>query len=259
MSTSTSYPPFRNYSLKRPYTAMGYYPINNRFKRRITTGIGRTSTRYRSNNSRSRYGPYRRLTSTDRHQSSVYPRPELKFLDSNALGDPYTGSSPQPITTAGNVYCLVEIPAGTGPNQRVGQQASIHSCAYRYEIDLPATPANQVPTSGRVIMFWDKTPQSNYPTVPQVLTNANYLAFMNLINRDRFVILRNHQFSLSPNGDQNLFFEGYVKINMNTTWSDQANTVPQSGGLFILFIGDQGTAANQPTINGDWRVRFYDC
>lgn len=255
-----------SYIGKRTYTASGLNMYNPPAKRRsITTyarnGRTQNTTVVRRQYSRPQAGPYRALTSGGRHTNPTYPRPEIKFIDIDAAGVVFAGSSPQVITNNGFVICLNQLAQGLTPSSRIGTSVSVKSCAYRFELDLPPLTTNQVPTSGRVMLVWDKQPNGTVPVYSAIFTVASYLSFMNVGNVDRFTILRNQQFSLSPNGDQVLFFEGYCKINMQSTWLSTQVTagVPQTGSLLLIYIGDQSTAANQPTISGDWRVRYLDC
>lgn len=219
---------------------------------------GYTSRTTRGGYSSRSSGPYRVLTYSDRHTNPAYPKPEVKLTDTNAQGTAYAGNAPNTIQTGGIVLFLNQLAQGVSNGQRIGSQVSIKSCAYRYELDLPALPANQVPTSGRVMLIWDKQPNGSLSTYTNIFGVNNYLSFMTPGNADRFVVLRNQQFSLSPNGDQVLFFEGYCKINMRSTYSSDGSSNPQTGALLLVYIGDQGPAVNQPTINGCWRVRYMD-
>jgi len=245
------------------YNGMQVVPVYNQPRNRYGTSRGTSNSQYYKNgvgNKRYRRsaGPYTVLTSSDRHTNPSYPKPEVKLIDINAAGTAYNGSSVQNIPQTGIVVLLNALPQGVSNGSRLGSQVATKSCAYRFELDLPALDTNRVPTSGRVMLIWDKQPNNSAATYSTIFTAINYLSFMTPGNADRFVILRNQQFSLSPNGDQVLFFEGYCKINMRTTYTFDAGSNPQSGALLLVYIGDQATAANQPTINGCWRTRYMD-
>lgn len=216
----------------------------------------------RRNNYRKRAGPYKQLTNTDRHTNPIYPKPELKSVDSMANGLAYDAANFNfyPITSGGAVVCLNEIGQGTALGQYIGNQVSIKSLSIRYSIILNQdTPAA---TSGRVIFLWDKQPEGVEPAVLDVLTSANYLSYLNMNNRDRFVVLRNDEFSLSPEGDQTILVERHVKINMRATYPNPVTNpttpqYPRTGALLLLYIADQA-AASEPAIRGLFRVRYYD-
>lgn len=203
--------------------------------------------------SSSPYGQLARSTK-DRHVSSVNPPPEIKTFDMAADGNaPVSVPVQVSVPNTGGVVMLNSMASGAGSNARVGLSVVIKNCSYRFELDLGPTP---VPTSGRVMLVWDKQPNGAAATYTQIFTTPNYLSFGLNQNFDRFVILRNQQFSLSPNGNQSLFFEGFAKVNMKTTYGPAA--IPNSGALLAIFIADQAVAANAPLISGTWRVRYVD-
>lgn len=238
-----------------------YFKLNNVRPLSSYARNGRTynpSGRYAG---RSNRGPYSALTYGDRHQNPIYPTPEVKYTDIGQDGNGFAAvPAVTPIGTTASIACLNQITAGTGVNQRIGSQITVRNCSYRFELDLPnpaATPTGvPVPTSGRVILIWDKQSNAALPTFTQIFNVNNYLSFIQPGAVQRFTILRNQQFSLSPNGDQTLFFEGFCRINMRTTYSSGA--IPNSGALLLVLIGDQTTATQQPTISGCWRTRYLD-
>lgn len=204
-------------------------------------------------------GPYRALTTRNRHVDPLCPTPELKYYDSDVTGAAFTGATaPQSIPSAGGFVILNNIEQGLGSFQRIGYQINVKSCSYKYELTLPTGAT--VPTSGRVILLWDQ--QSNGalpPLFTTVFARNSYLAFMDLSTVDRFTILRNEQFTLSPRGEQSILLDGYVKINMRSTFvANTATGFPQTGTLLLSLISDQPLTANQPLIQGCWRVRYTD-
>lgn len=224
--------------------------------------ISSNSTRSRQYSRRStgysRTGPYRVLTSNQRHTNPVYPRPELKIFDCDqaATTPPPTPAVLTAIPSTGIVVCVNAVPSGTGVGGFTGNQVSIRSVGYRVELDLGTTP---VPTSGRVLLIYDKQPNGTLAAWTDIFTSAQYLAYGNPNTRERFVIIRNDQFSLSPQGDQTIFYERFAKINMTTTYaSGSPGTVPQTGALLLAYISDQSTAANQPRLSANIRTRYYD-
>lgn len=230
------------------------YPVNPK----LFSKNGRSNTSYRSNYSTGyKKGPYRVLTSGNSHTNPIYPKPECKIYDADHKGISPPASAAASILNTGSVFCLNQMITGTGVQQFTGNQVSMKSLAYRFEVDLGPTP---LPTSGRVLVVWDKQPNGTTASWTDIFASASYLAFGNVNSRERFVILRNDQFSLSPQGDQTLFFEKYVKLNMLTTFvNGQASAaVPLTGALLVAYIADQATTVNQPLIAGWFRVRYFD-
>lgn len=179
--------------------------------------------------------------------NSRYPKPEVKFLDNN--------QNNLQISDVGLVLNLNTMAQGGTSGQRIGVQISTKSCAYRINLSLGATPA---PCSGRVMLIWDRQSNGALPAIVDVLATATLTSYMNLFNAQRFVIIRNDQFSLSPNGQQTVLFEGFANINQKSTYSNIVNT-PQSGNLFALLISDTTVVASQPVMDATWRLRFIDC
>lgn len=195
------------------------------------------------------------MSISTRHNNPVYPRPEAKYIDVGQDGAAYTGPVASQVTQTGTINPLVGLVAqGVGEKERIGLTISIKSIAYRFEIDLSA--GSQLACNGRVMLIWDKQPNGNIPPVATVLQFADYLSMMNIGQKDRFVVLRNDMFSLNPNGNSTMYFEGYVKINMNSQYAGSTG-MPISGQPIILFIADNPTTT-EPLLSGVWRVRYYD-
>lgn len=221
---------------------------------------GRPTRRYSKFRRGGNGGPYRALSSGSGHVNPNNPPAEVKYIDCDQSSTEPPPATPLPVamSNVGAVVCVNDVGPGSANNQRIGSNFVTKSCAYRFEVTQGPTP---VTCSGRVILFWDKTPNNAAPAWTTVFLQANYFSFMDVGLKDRFTILRNQQFSLSPSGDQSLFFEGFVKINMLTSWNSFNGTVsvPSTGGLMLAYISDQATVANRPTIAGVWRTRFTDC
>lgn len=212
--------------------------------------------RRRSNYRRS--GPYSALTANNYHVNPLYPRAELKYID-NTQGGAAPGAAPTTdnLVAVGLTTYLCRVPQGTGASERVGLQINVKSVTYRFEVNLSTGTA---PTSGRVVLIWDKQPlATGTPSYATIFANPNYLAFMNPANTQRFTILRNTQFSLSPNGDQELFFEGYCRLNMLSTYLT-GQTTPVTGCLLLALVSDGGGGGTPvpPVISGIYRMRYSD-
>jgi len=205
------------------------------------------------------FGPYSALTAGEGHVNPRYPKPEIKYNDFDADGGfsaaavvsipaPLAGRTPESMNT---------ILQGTSQSQRIGYSVNTKSCAYRFTVKLGPTP---VQCNGRFVLVWDKSPNGGVSaTYSSIFAQDNYLAMQNPYTKDRYVILRNTAFSLSPNGDETLYFEGYVKINMITTYQSDGASEAFTGMLLSTCVSDQALVPNQPLIAGTWRVKFTDC
>lgn len=211
----------------------------------------------RNSYKRTKYGtgPYAQLNSgAERHVSTRFPPPEIKTFDTQADGTVPTATPVRvSVPDIGAVIPINNISSGSSSSTRVGLQCVLKNCSYRFEVDLGATA---VATSGRVMLIWDRQPNGVAPTYATIFTQPNYLSFGINTQLQRFVILRNQQFSLSPNGNQSLFFEGFTKLSMRSTFS--GNTLAVTGALYVVYIADQTITAQQPVLSGFWRVRFVD-
>lgn len=180
--------------------------------------------------------------------------PESKIDDVN------TGT-PIAITTAGVfatgvAAAINQIVQGVANNERLGSKVVTRSLAYRFDFDINA--AATVPCAIRAIIFWDRQPNAYSVTLTpaDLLSTANYLSFNNPANSERFVVLRNHNIALAPNGPQTAFIEGFCKVNMNSFYVNTVSNNPTTGALMCLFIGDQAT--NTPNVVCSFRTRFID-
>lgn len=166
-----------------------------------------------------------------------------------------------PITTAGvfatGVSAAInQITQGVANNQRLGSKIVIRSLAYRFDFDINS--AATIPCAIRAIIFWDRQPNAYSVALSpaDLLATASYLSYNNVANSSRFVVLRNHNIALAPNGPQTAFIEGFVKLNMNSFYVNTVSDNPTTGALMCLFIGDQ--AANTPAVVASFRTRFID-
>lgn len=260
-------------SIKRAISETGF-PFSNPFnkRQRVPTmmntssyGYGSGSARrngyasynrnsYGSYNRRRRGGPYRVLTYGNKHTNPVYPKPELKYVDS---AFPLAN-----VTDTGNLTVpLNQMAQGTNGTQRIGLSTPIKSCTYRVDVRQAAT--TPLPSTVRIMLIWDKQPNQVQPAVTDVLQTANFNSYLNMANRERFVTLRNDYISLSPQGDQTVYIERFVKINMMAQYAEgaipvQPAIINTTGALFLLFISDQNAAASQPRVSSSARVRFMD-
>lgn len=217
------------------------------------TGYARRSTQGRG----SRYGrrryqdPFMSIMRT--RTDPVYPRPEVKWVDVE-LG---SIAAPLSIDSSGTTtQCINITTQGAGNSTRLGSQIAVKSVYYQFVLNFGS---GQVPNVLRHILYWDRQANSAVASAATLLgATALVTSPMNLQFRERFVILADDRVTLSPNGDQIKVINGFRKINQLANYNS-ASTTPQNGALNVLFISDEATTINEPTIYGTWRVRFLDC
>lgn len=184
----------------------------------------------------------------------VYPIPQNKAFDYNLAATS--------IPNIGFVKTINIIGQNFTEPSRIGTQISTKSCFYSYVVNLGATT---MPIACRVALVWDKQPNAAttaYNTIfaPDLGADADgTIAPINIAGNDRYTILAQDRFTLSPNGDQIRFITGFRKINMRTVFNDAENLEPITGALLLVACSNQATGANQPTIYGNWRTRFINC
>lgn len=148
---------------------------------------------------------------------------ENKFLDSEltATATATTWASLNPTGTG----CTdsISVPAqGTGESDRDGRQYTINSIHVRGRLSLAAAEAQAAPLGdeiGRVIIYWDTQTNSTEATATEIMDGGlteDWLAFRNLQNSKRFIVLYDKTIRLRPalvnEGAADAFAAGPVTI-----------------------------------------------
>lgn len=212
------------------------------------------SRRYSSYKKRRTSGPYGILADGGtRHIGYKNVPAESKIDDTITASIPITTAG---VFATGVAAAINQIQQGVANNQRLGSKVVTRSLAYRFDFDINASAT--VPCAIRAIVFWDRQPNAYSVTLTpsDLLATPSYLSFNNVANSSRFVILRNHNIALAPNGPQTAFIEGFCKVNMNSFYVNTVSDNPTTGALMCLFIADQAT--NVPAVVASFRTRFID-
>lgn len=199
------------------------------------------------------------------------PKQELKCFDialrSNAIS-----------TVAGppTFDILNAVVNGSELYQRVGRKTYMKSIHIRGFIQ-PSAVASE--TGGRILLIYDSQPNAAAPLTADVLKDSTAAAAttwssgINLINRQRFKILRDYQVLLGSStniaGNAEVIpdpirnsnnVEFFIKLRGLETIYNATNggTVADisSGAIFLFFVGD--SAANSWQFNYTSRLRYYD-
>lgn len=247
---------YYNNSSKQGYTKRARRGGTNSYQRDITSFARRSGTRsnYRGSPGVQKSSGSFKYIRFNTQLNPRFPRPEVKWID-QILGT--LGAGVVAITNNGaNIYCINQTPQGTGSNSRIGLQIGVKSCYYQFVLNFGTT---MVPIVLRHILFWDRQSNGVLCTASDLLAQSTNLLTspLNLANRDRFVILADDRTTLSSQGEQIRFMEGFRKINQISTYTN-VGTIPQTGALNVLFISDETTGDNYPTVYGNWRTRFID-
>lgn len=181
-----------------------------------------------------------------------------------------TASASYDINTTGSVTLLNGVAAGTDFTDRIGRKiimktAQIEGCINQTGGDV-ATTVNYC----RVMIVYDKQSNGALPAITDVLTAATSKSFMNLNNRDRFVVLLDRRHAVGSRGitATQSFSDGpgpvplheYIKINLPVIYDGGTAAIGdiQTGSLFLLTIGDVAAGTSDAQFIGALRVRFAD-
>lgn len=217
---------------------------------------------------RARQGDYQRGRELLKPQLGI----ELKAFDVA-----YTSTVSNTIAAPPPFYCLNAVTNGSELYQRVGRKIYMKSLHFRGAFQPNAAANEQV---GRVIIYYDSQPNAAAPTVAALIQDSNAAAAstvfseINLINRQRFKILRDYQVLLGgvnavaatvevvPDPIKNsLNVDFFIKLKGLETIFNAVNggTIADisSGSIGMVFFGDAAADLHWQ-LNWQSRLRYYD-
>lgn len=208
-------------------------------------------------------GSYASLDGDTMHSDPVFPRPELKIMDFDQVGNNPTNApalSAIPTTAGtGNVVCLNTMILGASLAQAVGNQVTIKRVSYRYGLIMNGNGF------ARVMLVWDRQPNGVLAGFNDILDDSNQsnnnrnscFSHLNADNRRRFVVLKDDNFPLPLSVGSVYNMSGVVPIDMVSTFvgSTVSRQIPQTGALLLVSCGFTATTVQYI---GRWRVRYYD-
>jgi len=211
------------------------------------------------------YVPYRYGAGFTRNRNALSTRAEKKVIDT------YYNATVQ---ADGSNYALLN---GTKPGSqnydRIGRKITLKSLQIHGKLNVLSNET----TTGfviRMIIVYDKQPNGASPTYSDVIksqdisgaTSSSYSDFVNLDNRDRFEIVRDHffqlgQFTTSPDfatGPLTVPVNEYIKLGNRETCYNAGNagTIGDitSGAIFLFLMADDAGANSDLS----FRIRFTD-
>lgn len=193
---------------------------------------------------------------------------ELKFVDTAPVGSFVNGTP----STRG---VLNGIAPGSSASQRIGRTIEMKSIAYRVHMASAAASVStgKVPANCRMLLVYDGQTNGAIPATSDILDFAAVDSLLNLSNRDRFRVLKEHRWKIASQDlnltavPSSLLFTGYIKIpkayQKVTYNAGVAGTVADivTGGLFVIFIWDSAVsvwATASPLTFASFRVRYRD-
>jgi len=164
------------------------------------------------------------------------------------------GTETNAITSSGAVVHLSGIAQGDTVSGRTGNSVLTKYLSYRHIIVINASATT---THIRVIIFRDNQQVSDTsPAVTDVLNTASCTSFLNAANAGRFQILSDKFIRLAAQGPQSVFQKVNLNENKHIRFNGTSGSDVQKGGLYALFLSDQGT--NTAGQEFRWRLAYHD-
>lgn len=202
---------------------------------------------------------------------------ENKFLDCSypqtALPTSWTAINPAGVGCTGSI----SVPAqGDGESERDGRVYYINSVHVKGLINVDASESDAGPTGNnlvRIILYWDTQTNAAEATATDIMdagASTDYLAFRNLQNSKRFIVLKDKTFNISPEhmneGSANLFanstrviqfkmnkkFKKPIKVRTSGTTANVSSCTDNNLGLAAIQTGS-GLSAE---LRYETRIRF---
>lgn len=242
------------YKRKRSYRRS--YPSRYTSGRRYGRYGGKWS-RYRRTYGGPGFGPGRSIKRLGGFRKE---KAEKKFVDTA-----YTLA----LDTAGGLGLVNGITQGDDFNERVGREVHMKSI----QIDASVAPQDSTTfdSTMRFIVFIDKQANGAAPTGTDILASSSPQAFLNLNNKDRFIILFDKRFDM-PAQDTATAGSKYTppprvkriklfkKLSTPITFLGTTNGIGSisTNSLYLLTLGD-APAADGYEMVVNTRIRFTDC
>lgn len=158
-----------------------------------------------------------------------------------------------PDSTTGSVYCLTALGQGDTESTRSGNTVLFHSLY----IKMALTPhASATGTFIRYMLVVDKASDSASPVSTDILENVDITGFLKHVNSQRFGVIRDKVYHVSPDGKDTAFIRDYVPLNMKVHYDGTTSSDNFNNGVYIFLLSNEPT--NTPTVNLRARKKFYD-
>lgn len=184
----------------------------------------------------------RRNASRQRYRKKMMV-PRSIGKDLNNFDNSGTASTSNVTFTYINLFAPIQ---GSSNSQRYGNKTVAYSLQYTCFVD----PGANVPM--RVLIVYDRQPNTAFPVTPQPLTNLDTTAFKDPDLRRRFKILRDMWIGNSGSANissvdpsQTNLQRGYLKFALPTQFTSNSGTISSvQSGSFLLIIYNGATVAN---------------
>ena len=142
-------------------------------------------------------------------------------------------------TTTAAIVILNDIPQGDTDITRDGDSVKLMSSRFTFTLEHNTSGAATQYT--RLILFKYKEPRTANPPVSDILKDSTNPISLKMSDRKRrFVFLRDEIHKTSSTGNTVIVRKWWNKLNIKTQFNQSA-AVPETNGLYLLFIGSEAT------------------
>jgi len=175
---------------------------------------------------------------------------ELKYRD-----EPLGTAS---IASTGSFVLLNNLAQGDSATTRTGNSVVARTLEMRFNIRWNAAAAST--SQGlRVMLLWDRQANGSLPALNTVLQATDYLSPVNDSFRKRYKVIYDKNFVVASVGPLIVQAKKLKKLgNTVTRYNGNAGTVADVVSNSLLFYLISSDAANGPTIQYQFRLRYTD-
>lgn len=195
---------------------------------------------------------------------------ELKYIDvaGALLSDTVAvGAGNAGLTATPTAVLLNGCIQGTDGTTRIGRKISLKKLLFRMNITFQenttgGTAAGSLAGNVRLLFVYDKQTNGAVPLSTDILLSATVTSPMNLDNRDRFQVIADKVYHVSPVDNAGAYVKLYKKLNRQTIFNaGNAGTVADitTGSLYLFVFSTIATTGGGNIIfTYNSRVRFSD-
>lgn len=194
--------------------------------------------------------------------------PELKYFDNDL------NLTTINLATAGGTLIedslLCGIQQGSGANQRIGRKIIVKRLSFRMFVNYKAADDAPADNIFRIIIYLDKQANGASTNWQTIFASQSVFAFNNLERKDRFTILKDFFFKVSPipyydstsnttlTNIKTTLLKGNIKLNLPIEYSGSTNNVADMVSNNIGIFGGVLLNGVVNDIDGIVRIRYDD-
>lgn len=174
---------------------------------------------------------------------------EAKYFDTNF--------SVSPVLATPGLNNITAMSQGLTDITRIGNSIKLKDLKVR--VTLSPNFTTNTNNLIRIMILVDKMQDGTLPTYAQIFEVPT--VFNSPLNKDftdRFVLLRDKYITLNSGGDNELFFDMYLKLDYHVRYLGPGNAGVDQGPGTIYILSWSREAVNAPTIQYYNRINYYD-